>query len=157
MGYTFIIGNAILKEDKSDFPRLNSYWEVQPEFSENAPWFPGEIEQQSNIRSPSYSAWKQFCENTSLYEFFYDERGHLEMGHPGCVGITQPDVDIVSTALKHYKRYKKTGLPPGFEDFGACYENQPPNYDCDLARLIWLEWWMRWAFENCETPAIQNY
>ena len=25
-----------------------------------------------------------------------------------------------------------------------------------LARLIWLEFWMRWALKNCETPAIEN-
>lgn len=156
MGFVFLIGNAILKEDKRDFPKLNSYWEVQPEFSKYAPLFPGEIEQQTNMRRPSYTAWKQFCENTNLYEFFYDERGHLEMGHPGCIGITKQDVDTVSAALDYYDRHNKIRLPPGFDDFDICYD-QPIKHDYNLARLIWLEWWMRWAFENCETPAIQNY
>lgn len=31
------------------------------------------------------------------------------------------------------------------------------KYDPYLARLIWLEWWMTWALDNCETPAIENY
>jgi hypothetical protein len=58
----------------------------------------------------------------------------------------------VSLALE--RRQKKSTLPPGFEGWG--YEG-PARYDYMLARLIWLDWWMRWALENCETPAIENF
>lgn len=157
MGYTFIIGNAVLKSDKSQFPQLVSSWEVESIISPHAPAFPNDCCNFTNSRSPSYTAWKEFCQNTNLYEFFYDERGFLEMGHPGVIGITKQDAEFVSAALKHYKRYKKTGLPPGFEDIDNICGDHPPNYDYDLARLIWLEWWMQWAACTCETPAIQNY
>jgi hypothetical protein len=29
-------------------------------------------------------------------------------------------------------------------------------YDADLARLIWLEYWIDWAIHRCETPAIEK-
>jgi hypothetical protein len=25
------------------------------------------------------------------------------------------------------------------------------------ARLVWLEWWVRWALDNCKVPVIYNH
>lgn len=154
MGYTFTIGNATPRHDKDDFPYLSAEWDVDPMTHEDAPTFPGdEMTGSSNQRSPSYSVWSDFCKEVGLYEIFYYETGHLVGSHPGCTGITKEMVDHVSDRLKSWKT--KAILPAGFEaEWGY---NGPPNFDYSLARLTWLEWWMRWAFENCETPAIANY
>jgi len=158
MSYTIIVGNAVPKQEKSFLPRLVSFWEVENLYLDYAPAFPNDCCNHKNSRSPSYTGWHDFCINTNLYEFFYNERGHLRMGHPGCWGISKKDADIVTVALENYKRNNKTGLPPGFEDENDVIKDKNiKNYDYNLARLIWLEWWMQWAVKNCETPAIQNY
>jgi hypothetical protein len=152
MGYNFIVGNAVPKHSKDDFPELRASWQVEIVELPEAPSFPNDVANHSNYRSPTYSAWANFCRNTGLYEFFYDECGHLHARHPGCIGITKEDADFVTAALNRYRA--KATLPPGFE---KGWDHQgPPNYDYDLARLIWLEWWMQWAVKYCETPAIEN-
>ena len=152
MGYTFTIANAVPVHSKSDYPYLEAKWEVQLASSDQAPHFPGDITGSSNSRSPSYSVWADFCRTVGLYEFFYTPSGHLRAGHPGCIGITKEDADFVTAALSRYSA--AATRPPGFE--AAWDYHGPANYDYHLARLIWLEWWMRWAVEHCETPAIEN-
>ena len=153
MGYTFTIGNAVPKHSKDDFPYLSAGWEVEGMTHPDAPTFPGdEMTGNSNGRHPSYGVWSEFCRSVGLYDLFYDERGHLHAGHPGCIGLTVEDADRITAALKAYQA--TSTLPPGFEKDWS-YRG-PANYDYSLARLIWLEWWVRWAVTNCETPAIEN-
>jgi len=153
MGYTFTIGNAKPEFSKDDFPYLSAGWSVERTSHPDAPTFPGdEMTGNGNDRSPSYSVWADFCRDVGLYDLFFTSRGHLHAGHPGCVGIDAEFAGKVSEALS--LRKATATLPPGFEvDWG--YDG-PPNYDYHLARLIWLDWWCRWAVENCETPAIEN-
>lgn len=153
MGYTFTIGNAVPVANKDSFPELSVRWIVEGVTNDDAPSFPGdEMTGKSNMRSPSYSVWHEFCKTTGVYEFFYNSQGRLHASHPGCIGITEEDADFVSEALSVYK--EKATLPAGFEEEWG-YEG-PPNYDYHLARLIWLEYWMQWAVKHCETPAISN-
>lgn len=154
MGYTFKVGNAVPSFDKSDFPYLSAEWEVESATHTDAPAFPGDdMTGKGNSRSPSYTVWADFCRATNLTHVFFDDRGHLLASHPGCIGITAHDLQMVTASLEAYRA--TATLPPGFES-DWLYEG-PPNFDYHLARLIWLEWWMRWAVENCETPAIQNW
>lgn len=157
MGYNFIIGNAVPHFDTSDFPYLDARFIVEVVEHEQAPVFPHDtLTGKTNMRCPSYSAWADFCQTTGIYKLFYTESGHLVAGHPGCIGITRQDVEDVSIALARYKKHasRPPGFapprPPGFE------EDYKGNYDAHFARLIWLEYWMRWAVEHCELPAIQN-
>ena len=154
MGYTFVIGNAVPHFDQEDFPHLTARWHVERITNPSAPEFLNDtLTGKSNSRSPSYSGWADFCRSVGLYDFFFDSGGHLKAGHPGCIGITEGDWQIVRAALD--KRRAAATLPPGFEK-DYLYDG-PDNYDYHLARLIWLEWWMRWALDNCETPAIENW
>jgi hypothetical protein len=153
MGYTFTIGNAEPKFHKDDFPYLHAEWDVDGATSDDAPTFPNdEMTANSSQRSPSYTVWADFCRALGITDVFYDTQGHLHAGHPGCQGITKEMLGVVSARLAAYRA--RSSLPPGFEDWH--YEG-PPRYDYHLARGIWLEWWMKWALENCETPAIANY
>lgn len=154
MGYTFKIGNAKPEFDKSDFPHLWANWKVESATHPDAPTFPNdEMTGSGNDRSPSYSVWAEFCRDVGLYDLFCDERGHLHAGHPGCYGLTSDMVDEIGAALERYR--KIASLPPGFMGW-EWRDGDPITHDANLARLIWLDWWARWALENCETPAIQN-
>lgn len=152
MGYTFKIGNAKPVFSK-DYGELRAAWEVEPATSDSAPTFPNdETTGNGNSRSPSYSVWADFCRQVGIYDLFYDDRGSLRAGHPGCAMITADDLSVVKEARQYYEA--KVTLPPRFE--GWDYEG-PQRYDYHLARILWLEWWMDWALKNCETPAIENY
>lgn len=161
MGYTFTIGNATPEFTKDEYG-LWARWVVAGATSPEAPTFPNDgMTGNSNERSPGYSAWAGFCREAGLYDFFYDERGRLHAGHPGCIQITEADHAVVKVALDRCRA--RATLPPGFSGWGKYNEQtgeyETPDegkYDATLARLIWLEWWMRWALDNCETPAIQN-
>lgn len=161
MGYTFKIGNAVPEFSKDD-DYLMARWAVQPTTHPDAPTFPNDqMTGNSNIRSPSYTGWYEFCKDTGIYDVFYEASKQLHAGHPGCVLLKQSDLDMVRKAREEWQ--KTTTLPPGFEGWPVydeiSREMRSPDqgkYDGYLARLIWLEWWMEWALNNCETPAIQN-
>jgi hypothetical protein len=171
MGYTIKIGNAKPSFDESDFPYLMANWEVEDCELPDAPNFPNDINNNKNERWPSYSVWDDFTKKTGLYKFFYGKYKRVDgieiesdglfeaAGHPGCIGITKENADFVTEALDKYKA--QATLPPGFEVYDEHFhdcekEGCKLNYDCHLARLIWLEWWMQWAVKNCEIPAIEN-
>lgn len=131
MGYSITIGNAVVETDKSYFPELYASWRVEGVRHDNAPAF-GEPTDYTNGRWPSYSGWASFLEATGLNDWW----SKVADSHPGCYGLEQEDVDIVAEALKNY-------VSEGEEDW-------------QHKRLIWLDYWVRWAVENCETPAIEN-
>lgn len=151
MGYTLVIGNAEPQFDSQSFPELYARWKCVMTSHPDAPMFPGdEMTGRGNTRSPSYTVWADFARATGIYDLLFDD-GTLRGGHPGCYGLTREDSERITAALGEYQA--KATLPPGFE--GWRYDG-PPRYDYHLARLIWLDWWVRWAVENCETPAISN-
>lgn len=146
MAYHIAIGNAVPEFSKED-GELYACWVVEETSNEDAPSFIGDkITGKSNIRLPSYIGWSEFCEKVGLYDLFFKQWKGLFHQHPGCVMITQEIYQEVFNALEEYQKHAKR--PPGYDDFG--------NYDYNLARLMWLEYWMKWALENCETPAIYN-
>lgn len=150
MGYTIRIGNAV-PEFSKDHNELWAEWRVKAESNEWAPKFVNDdLTGNSNERSPSYSAWREFTRVVGLEDLFFKDYEGLMSSHPGCKMFTQQHLDEVQTALIKYQA--KATLPPGFDD----WESTEPTHDGWLARLIWLEWWMRWALANCETPAIYN-
>lgn len=93
----------------------------------------------------------EFCKVTELRDLFFDEDDGLFSEHPGCKLLRQEHLDKVQRALIRYQA--STTAKPGFYDWG---EPNTGEYDGNLARIIWLEWWMRWALATCETPAIEN-
>lgn len=154
MGYTFTIGNAT-PQFANEYGELRAWWEVEGRANDDAPVFVNdEMTGNSNSRSPSYSAWSDFCKQAGIYSLFYDECGHLIGGHPGCILINKDMLETVQHALTSWKATHNK--EPGFEGWSWQGEASESKYDAILARLIWMEYWMRWALENCETPAIEN-
>lgn len=145
MSYSIHIGNATSEFSKDD-GYLSARWVVEPATHPAAPTFPNDdMTGNSNSRHPSYSAWDDFCRATGLHDMFFGEENEgLMREHPGCVMLTEMHAQTITAALAAYQ--SEATKPPGFTD----------GHSPHLARILWLEFWVRWALENCETPAIQN-
>lgn len=161
MGYSITIGNAKPEFNKDD-GELWARWTVDGMALPEAPTFPNdEMTGNGNGRSPSYTGWAEFCDAAGLTTLFLEKWEGLMSQHPGCKMLQKEHLLQVQAALEKWKR--TATKPPGFEGWGKFNEEtkqwETPDqgkYDHILARLIWLEFWMKWALENCETPAIEN-
>lgn len=158
MGYDIKIGNAKPHFDKDD-GCLSAKWVVENKTLDEAPSFPNdELTGKSNARHPSYSAWAEFLREVGLYDLFLGDGEGLMKQHPGCSLITREHVDAVESALRTWK--ESHAIAPGFSgdrfENGKFVEFDVGKYDHQLARLMWLAFWMRWSVENCEAPAMEN-
>jgi hypothetical protein len=157
MGYTLTIGNAELGRGDWDYLAF-----VPSMVMDDAPHAPNDANPGANYRWPSYSSWLAFCDEVGLRDLFYDEETGLLRPHPGCKILTPEIQEVISTALDRYRR----NHPDAVARFDApsgrgivADLTEPPQYppsDYALARLEWLDWWVRWAIANCEHPAIHN-
>lgn len=168
MGYTITIGNAALKFDQDDL-----YLRIDVEGAEH-PDAPAHCRftGNGNSRSPSYTTWHEFCQDAGIYPLFYgqgwdrDARRYREcpegfhretpllVEHPGCQPICHADLGYI-TAARIRREQTNGGKPAGFfESIGGCEIDN--GTDHTLARLLWLEFWVRWALENCTIPAVGN-
>lgn len=158
MGYEIRIGNAVPHFDK-DGGQLYACWKVEPTATDKAPTFPNdEMTGNGNSRHPSYSSWTEFLRQTGLFDLFLGDDG-LMKDHPGCRIITKDHHAAVKSALDKWQ--EKATLPPGLSGSqitSSGYETfDEGKYDHQLARLMWLEFWMKYAIDTYETPAIENY
>lgn len=147
MGYSFTIGQLVIeKQEENGLDSDCINFSAESKTLDYAPAF-GEPTDFSNTRWPSYSAWTDFTKDAGLYHIFYDHYDKkLIGGHPGVRLVTKELCDVVQEAL--IKR--RTDYPNSVEQF------EGENSDGVLCRLIWLDFWLRWAFENCETPVLAN-
>ena len=171
MGYDLAIGEACFYGNPED--AYMTVW-VRAERHETAPAFANDpLTGNSNMRSPGYSVWSNFCRETGLYRMFLgldgrrnpymegDPNCHREVpilaDHPGFAAINAADVNAIKRALDDHIA-KHGDLIPGFRDWHEADEDAPANAnDCATrARLIWLHYWCDWAVENCEWPIIAN-
>jgi len=161
MSYSIYIGAGEPEHDTEDC-QLSARWVVESVTHDEAPEFPNDaMTGKSNSRHPSYSGWSDFCDEAGLYDLFFDKEVGLMSSHPGCEMIQERHVAEVKKALCRWR--KSAVKPPGFSGFGVynkvteCWETTDEGkYDHILARLIWLDYWMTWALETCEVPAIHN-
>jgi hypothetical protein len=168
MGYDITIGEAVMDppDIESDGDEEGTWINVCAEGyrRDDAPEFPNdEMTGKGSSRHPSYTAWAEWCDAVGLRELFFgpskDARYCGLMGeHPGCSMLTKRHHAVIAAALDKYRTEHPTAVP-GF----ARYVHKPSgsvlvdeHYDANLARLIWLEWWVRWALANCKVPAIYN-
>lgn len=114
----------------------------------DAPVFTGdEMTGDSNSRHPGYGSWHDFCQEVGLDDLFFNRDAGLMREHPGTFRLEPQHAETISAALKRYHG-KHPNMTPRFgnSDEEAC-----------LGRLIWLDWWARWAVTNCKVPAIHNH
>lgn len=118
-------------------------------FHQDAPSFPGDPTGNTNQRLPSYSDWHDFCQDVGLYDLFYHHDVGLIRTHPGWFEFWQKHLKIVRNARIAYQK-KWPNVSPGWHDYG---DNLVSG---NMARIMWLEWWMKYALEHFDHPGISN-
>lgn len=175
MSYNIYIGNAEIDYDnglnEGEWPRVRvTVNEVE---HPAAPVFENDdMTKNSNNRHPGYSSWGDFIDKTNLSGVFWGDDG-LMSTHPGIKPLNETHYQAIHAALETYRATLSEDTKPGFlNNFkynvdgkisGLMTDEEFEAYriamkvDAHLARLIWLEWWVRWALDNCQYPAIYNY
>jgi hypothetical protein len=151
VGYSIYIGEAMIEYWPEDgHMRIG----VEPAEHPDAPDLgTGDISGHSNGRHPSYTSMHNFCKDTDLADVFYDEEERtLKGGHPGATPLTWDMYERVKNTLNKWKADHPNAIAPNPENT-AHLEN---SLDYTLGKLMWYEFWMRWALENCKMPTIAN-
>lgn len=164
MSYSILIGNAEIESSWDVEDGCFAQWAVSGHSEPDAPNFPFDgMTENSNGRHPGYSQWADFCRATGLHELFYGATGGILNRHPGCVPLTAGMLETVRSALAQWKARHPDAIPgwnydPEYMSFKGSrhVDDGVRGRDGNLARLLWLEWWMQWALTNCERPAISN-
>lgn len=145
MGYTITIGELKISKDPEDGLECSCIsFDAELVRRGDAPAF-GEPTDYTNSRWPSYGVWQNALRRFNLEPVFFDN-GHLIGGHPGARLVTQEMVDVVRCELARW-RLVNPDVAPEFNN------NEEA---ADLARVIWLDYWLTWALKNCETPVVAN-
>jgi hypothetical protein len=145
MSYDIYIGNAEPYEEEEDY---RDQFTVNRVTLPEAPTFPGDgMTGNSNSRHPGYIGWGNFCNKTRLGNLFFDAKTGLMREHPGIVELQEEHAQAIEKVLAKWRENHSDAVP----GFGS------DLYDPILARLIWLDFWVKWALKNCERPAIHNH
>lgn len=172
MGYDIYIGQAVIDEEcvDEDSPRLTV--RVIGVELPDAPAFPNDpLSEHRNSRSPSYTGWSNFLQAAGLSELFMNNDNGLMCEHPGCCKLFESHYTRIHGALEAWRQRHSDAVPRfssvewgGFimrrDGHGAVAvepSDEATEEDSILARLIWLDWWVRWALDNCTLPAIYNF
>ena len=167
MGYNLTIGNAILRYSADDL-----YLRIGAEVVEHPD---DRYTGKSNSRSPSYTAWNDFCREAGIHEMFYgkgwdrddlryrncSDDFHREtpllVEHPGTQPLCRGDLEFVRAA-RIRREQSNDGRPPGFWECSneTGWVEVDNGTDPTLARLLWLEFWIGWALDNCDIPVLAN-
>src|SRR5439155_19741432 len=123
-----------------------------------APTFPNDkMTGNSNNRHPSYSGWSHFCDVTGLSDLFFDRETGLMREHAGLQPLKPEHALVIDQALRKWREAHPCTVP-GFEDWNPLDRTYTETgVDPILARLMWLDWWVKWALKNCEMPAMRNF
>lgn len=137
----------------------------------DAPAFPNdELTGRSNARHPSYPGWAYFFRSCGPeFERLWNDPGACcgLTYEPGVFALRPEHLEVTHRALADF-RSRMPQVRPGFEpeyhtknivrSRGAFPEGgrngEAPG--AVLARLLWCEWWMAWATNNCRNPAVKN-
>ncbi len=123
----------------------------------DAPTFPNdEMTKNSNGRHPGYSQWGEFCDEVGLRDLFFNRETGLMREHPGHTALHVEHALAIEQALNRWKA-RHPDAQPGFDEFHWGNDYVSNGLDPILARLVWLDWWVKWALKNCENPAIYNH
>ena len=158
MGYNLTIGNAIpTRPDPSDGNEGDFGWTVNMEQHPDAPCAPNDTNPGASIRWPSYSGWAGFARAVGLYDILIqkDTPGSLMRSHPGVAPIFPMHRERTRATLAAY-RVLHPGIVAGFSDDPFEDDTVAIRAAATLARLEWLDWWIGWALDNCENPAMAN-
>lgn len=156
MGYTITIGELEVEKNPED--GLDSdciSFGAKGQNLDDAPAF-GEPTDYTNSRWPSYTSWSGALEDAGMYDLFFCE-GHLIGGHPGIRLITKELVEAVAERKAEFER-RHPNVKATYGNVSGPFESDAdnPGENGVYCRIVWLDYWLKWAYENCETPVIAN-
>lgn len=158
MGVTIVIGEAVPATRGRGEVRVVAAFVEQPD----APDIAGDRAGRTNTRRPTWSAWRGFARSVGLAELLLDPLDGLTRGPSGCVRLLPGHVEEIEAALARYRAERPEAVPGWREpvdggdlDLGP-WRPETEGRDPDLARLVWLAWWARWAVERCALPVVAH-
>lgn len=155
MSYSIYIGQGHGKARMKNGVLDVSKMEVPEVVREDAPNLPNDgFTNKSNNRHPGYSQWHDFTVEAGIEELFYHPEFGLLRPHPGTRLLTTGHRDIIKLARRNWEADHPNAVPGFWEDDEPTEAEK--DYDANLARLIWLDYWISWTVENCEFPCIEN-
>ena len=122
------------------------HYYAKSEIHEDAPFFESPRQDYidhtglKNRRSMSISTYKEFDKLYQIYKL-------NSAKYPSCTTITTAMIAHISTHIAVIKKNNPNVVP-------GVSESKPIRYH--LARLIWMEWWMKYAKEKYGNNAVLN-
>lgn len=147
MSYCIYIGEAVVRRpedwesENTTAPEL--YVVVEEMERTDAPYSP-DASGYTNGRHPGYSSMKEWTEAVGLYDLFFDKESGLMRQHPGCFALTREHLARITTARERWAKEHPETVDPNYE------------HHFMYLRLVWYEWWVKYALKNCQRPAIYN-
>jgi len=159
MGYSITIGELEIEthdDDGLDCTGLS--FDAVGVSRDEAPAF-GEPTDYTNSRWPSYTSWSNCLRDAGIYDLFFDN-GHLIGGHPGVRLVTKEFVEEFKKRKQVFEQ-KYPNVQPTYGEnhkgvFGEVDEDNPEENSV-YCRVVWLDYWLTWALENCKVPVIANH
>lgn len=147
MWHTLIIGD--LKESEGEHK-----WSAETIKLENAPAF-GEYGDYTNERYTHNSLWLKFSEFVNIKDMFYNENEKLVGKEIGYLKLTHSFLEELRKRIKVFKgKYPDAEATYGDNNLRSLNDFSTPVENLFLCRLVWLEFWINYAIENSENPAI---
>lgn len=144
MSYSIYIGEACLEASETE---LTAEWIVKQEEEPDAPTCPGDdMTGRSNYRAPGTLPWINTISLAGLDDLFFQTDHGLMRDERRISHLTEAHYQEIHAALEHWQKCHPHATPR----FGL----EVADEDAVLARLIWLDWWVRWALNNCVHPAL---
>ena len=146
MGYGIYIGEAII-ETGLEYGDNDLYITVEEVEVEDAPYWDDRVDVSGKTNSihPSYTAFSHFLEESNLKDLFMNEEYGLMRNHPGEAVIQNKDYELI----REVRINRQNKYPNNEAGWGE-------GKDSILARLMWFEFWFKWALDNCSVPTIRN-
>lgn len=137
MTVDYRIGNA-------EMHNYDGKWsvKVKDEELDEAPAFPGAVlSAHANFISIPYAATTLFSRGFTAFMTAVNPDNY----DCATLALTHAHLDAIKKAVEDFKTYCPDAVP--------AFDELPHNGT--LARLMIFKWWIEWALENCERPAIQ--
>jgi hypothetical protein len=151
MAYTIKIGNAVPHVYRDDGVASEFGWIVEDATHHEAPLATAEHDAsgRSNSRLPSYVGFHDLCDRHGLAPMFFGEDGLMRQ-HPGIAPLCGHHLAQIERSIARLRSAHPHAVP-------RLADKDESTANADLFKLEWYSFWIRWALENCENPAIQNY
>ncbi len=159
MGYSLTIGELEVDKNHEDGIDCSCIsFGAKGEKHDNAPAF-NEPTDFTNQRWPSYGVWSDCLRDAGMYDLFFCDGGHLIGGHPGVRLLTKEFYEeFTKRKIAFEAKYPHVEATYGERDTKDIFHEDLSNPKCNnvYCRIVWMDYWINWAIENCETPVFAN-